>query len=90
MAAAANGSAGPSSADKSAAAPGNSEGSAHGYDIPWVEKYRPFRVKDIVGNEEAVSRLCVIAQDGNMPNLILAVSHRDAFRIYADPVHLNT
>lgn len=47
--------------------------SAGGYDIPWVEKYRPQRVCDIVGNEEAVSRLCVIARDGNMPNLILAV-----------------
>ena len=44
------------------------------YDIPWVEKYRPNKVVDIVGNEDAVSRLQVIAQDGNMPNLILAVS----------------
>ncbi|CAI7814672.1 unnamed protein product [Closterium sp. NIES-53] len=43
------------------------------YDIPWVEKYRPQRVEDIVGNEDAVSRLCVIARDGNMPNLIFAV-----------------
>ncbi|CAI7729978.1 unnamed protein product [Closterium sp. NIES-53] len=42
------------------------------YDIPWVEKYRPQRVEDIVGNEDAVSRLCVIARDGNMPNLIFA------------------
>lgn len=43
-----------------------------GPDIPWVEKYRPTRVADIVGNEEAVTRLQVIARDGNMPNLILA------------------
>lgn len=43
------------------------------YDMPWVEKYRPNKVADIVGNEDAVSRLQVIARDGNMPNLILAV-----------------
>ncbi|KAK6935337.1 ATPase, AAA-type, core [Dillenia turbinata] len=42
------------------------------YDIPWVEKYRPNKVSDIVGNEDAVSRLKVIARDGNMPNLILS------------------
>lgn len=39
-----------------------------------VEKYRPTRIRDIVGNTEAVSRLQVIAEEGNMPNLILAVS----------------
>ncbi|KAI5427303.1 hypothetical protein KIW84_032643 [Lathyrus oleraceus] len=42
------------------------------YDVPWVEKYRPSKVVDIVGNEDAVSRLQVIARDGNMPNLILS------------------
>lgn len=45
-----------------------------GPDIPWVEKYRPTKVADIVGNEDAVARLQVIARDGNMPNLILAVT----------------
>lgn len=44
-----------------------------GYDVPWVEKYRPSKVADIVGNQDAVSRLQVIARDGNMPNLILSV-----------------
>eukprot|EP01094_Clydonella_sp_ATCC50884_P018530 TRINITY_DN3440_c0_g1_i2.p1 TRINITY_DN3440_c0_g1~~TRINITY_DN3440_c0_g1_i2.p1 ORF type:complete len:341 (+),score=77.03 TRINITY_DN3440_c0_g1_i2:72-1094(+) len=39
---------------------------------PWVEKYRPLVVDDIVGNEDAVSRLKVIAVEGNMPNLILS------------------
>lgn len=48
---------------------------ASGPDIPWVEKYRPSKVADIVGNEDAVARLQVIARDGNMPNLILAVSN---------------
>ncbi|CAN1184312.1 Replication factor C subunit 2 [Linum perenne] len=42
------------------------------YDMPWVEKYRPTKVVDIVGNEDAISRLQVIAIDGNMPNLILS------------------
>lgn len=37
-----------------------------------VEKYRPTKIKDIVGNTEAVSRLQVIAEEGNMPNMILA------------------
>jgi len=38
-----------------------------------VEKYRPTKIKDIVGNTAAVSRLQVIAEEGNMPNMILAV-----------------
>lgn len=47
--------------------------STPGVFLPWVEKYRPVRVRDIVGNEDAVNRLQVIAQEGNMPNLILSV-----------------
>jgi len=43
-------------------------------ELPWLEKYRPTLIKDIVGNSEAVSRLQVIAEEGNMPNLILSVS----------------
>ena len=39
-----------------------------------LEKYRPHVLKDVVGNEEAVARLQIIAAEGNMPNLILAVS----------------
>ncbi|KAA8522360.1 hypothetical protein F0562_013279 [Nyssa sinensis] len=50
----------------------SSSSSGHGYEVPWVEKYRPTQVADIVGNEDAVSGLQVIARDGNMPNLILA------------------
>ncbi len=42
-------------------------------EVPWVEKYRPKDIKDIVGNVETVSRLQIIASEGNMPNLILAV-----------------
>ena len=45
--------------------------------LPWpiaqVEKFRPLYVKDIVGNKDAVDRLQVISEEGNMPNIILAV-----------------
>lgn len=43
-------------------------------EVPFVEKYRPFLLSDIVGNEETITRLQAIAEDGNMPNLIIAVS----------------
>ena len=42
-------------------------------ELPWVEKYRPSEIKDIVGNEETIERLQVIANEGNMPNLIITV-----------------
>lgn len=45
--------------------------SKSGYQIPWIEKYRPQTLADVVGNEETVSRLEAIADDGNLPNLIL-------------------
>ena len=38
--------------------------------MPWVEKYRPTKIEDIVGNKDAVERLNAMAQTGNMPNLI--------------------
>jgi replication factor C subunit 2/4 len=38
----------------------------------WIEKYRPSVMADVVGNEDTVSRLRVIARDGNMPNVIIA------------------
>jgi len=46
--------------------------SSKGFELPWVEKYRPQRIKDVVGNVDAVARLKVIAEEGNVPNLILA------------------
>jgi len=42
------------------------------YEMPWVEKYRPEFLSDVVGNTEAVTRLSAIAQMGNVPNIILA------------------
>ncbi|KAJ9126335.1 replication factor C subunit 4 [Naganishia onofrii] len=45
---------------------------AESYEMPWVEKYRPVLLDDIVGNSETVERLKVIAQDGNMPHIIIS------------------
>ena len=42
------------------------------FEQPWIEKYRPLHLKDVVGNEEAVGRLNAIAQMGNLPNIILS------------------
>ena len=42
------------------------------FEAPWIEKYRPEYLRDIVGNAEAVSRLSAIAKVGNLPNIILA------------------
>lgn len=42
-------------------------------EAPWVEKYRPLEIKDIVGNEETIQRLQIIAEEGNLPNIIISV-----------------
>ena len=43
-----------------------------GYNLPWVEKYRPTFMSDIAGNKETVERLAVFAKEGNLPNIIIA------------------
>ena len=56
----------------SSEAPGKASAPAKGgYESPWIEKYRPQTLDEVVGNEETLVRLRAIAQDGNMPNLIL-------------------
>lgn len=42
------------------------------YELPWVEKYRPVFLDDIVGNTETIDRLKIIAKDGNMPHVIIS------------------
>lgn len=57
------------------------------FDLPWVEKYRPQLLSDMVGtrllashervgNEPIIERLKVVAAKGNMPHLLLAVQPR--------------
>jgi replication factor C small subunit len=38
----------------------------------WVEKYRPQKLGDVVGQEEVVSRLQSYVKSGNMPHLLFA------------------
>jgi replication factor C subunit 2/4 len=40
--------------------------------MPWVEKYRPTKIDEIVGNADAVERLAAMAATGNVPNLIFS------------------
>lgn len=45
---------------------------AGGYQMPWIERYRPRTLDEVVGNPETVRRLRAIAETGNLPNLILS------------------
>jgi replication factor C subunit 2/4 len=40
-------------------------------ELPWVEKYRPKTIDDVVGNRTVLLRLKHIAQQGSMPNMII-------------------
>ncbi|KAG8999768.1 replication factor C subunit 4 [Tulasnella sp. JGI-2019a] len=42
------------------------------YEPPWVEKYRPKDLEDIVGNSDTIERLKVIAKEGNCPHIIIS------------------
>jgi len=41
---------------------------------PWVDKYKPQTINDIVGNENIIHRLRVISDNGNIPNMIICGS----------------
>ncbi|KAH9284633.1 Replication factor C subunit 2 [Echinococcus granulosus] len=41
-------------------------------DVPWIEKYRPLRLSDIVGNEATIQRLESFSHTGNVPHIIIA------------------
>ncbi|WFC93652.1 replication factor C subunit 4 [Malassezia brasiliensis] len=43
-----------------------------GYQLPWVEKYRPRRLEDVVGNAQTIERLRVIEENGNCPHLLVS------------------
>eukprot|EP00922_Rhytidocystis_sp_ex-Travisia-forbesii_P028119 GHVS01041275.1.p1 GENE.GHVS01041275.1~~GHVS01041275.1.p1 ORF type:complete len:378 (-),score=49.08 GHVS01041275.1:219-1262(-) len=38
----------------------------------WIEKYRPKDLSELVGNEQVVNRLKALAEEGMMPNILLA------------------
>jgi replication factor C subunit 2/4 len=68
------------------------------YELPWyvvtrcrwprgliqerVEKYRPHVLDDVVGNSDTISRLKVIATDGNVPHLIISVTDTLRYTVF--------
>jgi replication factor C subunit 2/4 len=55
------------------------------FSVPFVEKYRPETLADVVGNTIAIDQLKAIVQFGNMPNLILVVSSQITVDFYKGP-----
>ena len=41
-------------------------------DIPWVEKYRPKDLSEVVGNVDIIARLQKMIDTGNIPNMIIS------------------
>jgi len=42
------------------------------HEKPFVEKYRPMELEEIVGNEQMIKQLTTIAKEGNLPNIIMS------------------
>ncbi len=42
------------------------------FDLPWVEKYRPKTLDDVIGHTEIVKRLKSYVKTGNVPNLLFS------------------
>ncbi|KAI9865000.1 MAG: replication factor C subunit 4 [Vezdaea acicularis] len=61
-----------SAAGKALKAQAQTNGAGQMQELPWVEKYRPVYLDDIVGNTETIERLKIIAKDGNMPHIIIS------------------
>ncbi|GJQ85397.1 RfC4 [Trypoxylus dichotomus] len=40
--------------------------------LPWIEKYRPQKFDEIVGNEDTIKKLSIFSKQGNLPNIIIA------------------
>ncbi|VDB86623.1 unnamed protein product [Peniophora sp. CBMAI 1063] len=53
-------------------APANGNNANEPYELPWVEKYRPHKLDDVVGNKDTIERLKVIAKQGNVPHLVIS------------------
>ena len=76
----------------SSIAKGKAPANNNSYELPWyvsrdfafsksltpsrVEKYRPQVLDDIVGNQETIDRLKVIATDGNCPHIVISVRNQ--------------
>jgi replication factor C subunit 2/4 len=56
-----------------------SSSSNQALELPWLEKYRPTDFRDVVGNDETLSRLAVISEQGNMPNIIITVRSKGRY-----------
>ncbi|MCQ2818914.1 MAG: replication factor C small subunit [archaeon] len=42
------------------------------FDVPWIEKYRPQILNDVVGNKDIIEQLKSISAQGNIPNMIMS------------------
>ena len=39
--------------------------------LPWIEKYRPSQLNDIIGNSNIINQFKSISKNGNMPHMLL-------------------